>query len=95
MINNVTTKSNRVHRLFREQFTFQISVDTSPRASRGSRVAGAALAGGVTIVELGTPLLENEGVRTSCQPSGSSFPTALLLADMKTMDGGDVEARAV
>ena len=45
----------------RTRFTFQISVDVAT-LEQGRPVAGAALAGGVTIVEMATPLLKNQGV---------------------------------
>ena len=85
---------NRVRRLFRERFTFQISVDT-PHLHQGLAVAEAALKAGVTILELGTPLLKYEGVRNVVPIFRQRFPEALLLADMKTMDGGEGEANAV
>ena len=78
----------------RTGFTFQISVDVAT-IEQGLGVAGAALAGGVTIVEMGTPLLKNEGVSNVVPAFRRKFPEALLLADMKTMDGGGFEARAV
>jgi 3-keto-L-gulonate-6-phosphate decarboxylase len=76
------------------QFTFQISVDVAT-VKQGLGVAEAALAGGITIVEMGTPLLKNEGVSNVVPAFRGKFPEALLLADMKTMDGGGFEARAV
>src|ERR1700727_3263283 len=94
MTNDVPSESNRVRRLFRERFTFQISVDT-PHAPQGLAVAEAALKAGVTILELGTPLLKYEGVRNVVPIFRQRFPKALLLADMKTMDGGEGEANAV
>ena len=94
MTNDVPSESNRVRRLFRERFTFQISVDT-PHVPQGLAVAEAALKAGVTILELGTPLLKYEGVRNVVPIFRQRFPTALLLADMKTMDGGEGEANAV
>ena len=78
----------------RTQFTFQISVDVST-IKQGLGVAAAALAGGVTIVEMGTPLVKNEGVSNVVPAFRQKFPDALLLADMKTMDGGGGEARGV
>ena len=78
----------------RTRFTFQISVDVAT-LEQGLGVAGAALAGGVSIVEMGTPLLKNEGVSNVVPAFRRKFPEALLLADMKTMDGGAFEARAV
>lgn len=75
-------------------FSFQISVDVGT-IDQGLRVAAAALAGGITIVEMGTPLLKNEGVANVVPAFRKRFPEALLLADMKTMDGGGGEARGV
>ena len=75
-------------------FTFQISVDVAT-LEQGRAVAGAALAGGASIVEMGTPLLKNQGVSNVVPAFRQQFPEALLLADMKTMDGGAFEARAV
>jgi 3-hexulose-6-phosphate synthase len=86
--------SARVLDQLRTRFSFQISVDVAT-VEQGLRVAGAALAGGVTIVEMGTPLLKNEGVANVVPAFRRKFPEALLLADMKTMDGGGFEARAV
>src|SRR5580658_2326605 len=94
MIDDVPSESNRVRRLFRERFTFQISIDTS-YVSPGLAVAEAALKAGVTILELGTPLLKYEGVRNVVPIFRQRFPEALLLADMKTMDGGEGEASMV
>ena len=86
--------SARVLDRLRTRFTFQISVDVAT-LEQGRAVAGAALAGGVTIVEMGTPLLKNQGVSNVVPAFRRQFPDALLLADMKTMDGGAFEARAV
>jgi 3-hexulose-6-phosphate synthase len=88
------TASARVLDRLRTRFTFQISVDVAT-LEQGLGVAGAALAGGVSIVEMGTPLLKNEGVSNVVPAFRRKFPEALLLADMKTMDGGAFEARAV
>jgi len=78
----------------RTSFTFQISVDVGT-LEHGLGVAAAALAGGVTIVEMGTPLLKTQGVANVVPAFRQRFPEALLLADMKTMDGGGGEARGV
>ena len=86
--------SARVVDRLRTRFTFQISVDVAT-VQQGLGVAAAALAGGVNIVEMGTPLLKNEGVSNVVPAFRKKFPEALLLADMKTMDGGAFEARAV
>src|SRR5215207_38756 len=86
--------SARLIEQLRTRFTFQISVDVAT-LEQGRTVAAAALAGGVTIVEMGTPLLKNQGVANVVPAFRKQFPEALLLADMKTMDGGAGEARGV
>jgi 3-hexulose-6-phosphate synthase len=86
--------SARVLDRLRTRFTFQISVDVAT-LEQGFGVAAAALAGGVNIVEMGTPLLKNQGVANVVPAFRRKFPEALLLADMKTMDGGGFEARAI
>jgi 3-hexulose-6-phosphate synthase len=86
--------SARVLDRLRTRFTFQISVDVAT-LQQGLSVATAALAGGVNMVEMGTPLLKNEGVSNVVPAFRKQFPQALLLADMKTMDGGASEARGV
>src|SRR5690606_36970037 len=55
----------------------------------------AALRAGITLVEMGTPLLKTEGVRHVIPAFRQRFPEALLLADMKSMDGAGFEARSV
>ena len=52
-------------------------------------------AGGIDLIEIGTPLCKFEGVRNVVPIFRQRFPEALILADMKTMDGGGFEARAV
>ena len=84
--------SARVVDQLRTGFTFQISVDVGT-IEQGLRVAGAALAAGITIVEMGTPLLKNEGVTNVVPAFRRKFPEALLLADMQG-DGLDEAAAA-
>jgi hypothetical protein len=86
--------SSRVVDRLRTRFTFQISVDVAT-LEQGLPVAKAALAGGVSIVEMGTPLVKSSGVLNVVPAFRKQFPDALLLADMKTMDGGASEARGV
>jgi 3-keto-L-gulonate-6-phosphate decarboxylase len=86
--------SARVVEQLNTRFMFQISVDV-PTIELGLSVATAALAGGVNIVEMGTPLLKNQGIANVVPAFRRTFPEALLLADLKTMDGGAFEARAV
>jgi 3-keto-L-gulonate-6-phosphate decarboxylase len=86
--------SARLLSRLRTELSFQISVDTGNLA-QGLSVAAAALSAGITLVEMGTPLLKAEGVLNVVPAFRQRFPEALLLADMKTMDGGAFEARAV
>src|SRR5215510_949497 len=86
--------STRVVDRLRTRFSFQISVDVNA-LDQGLAVATAALAGGVDIVEMGTPLVKNQGVANVVPAFRKRFPDTLLLADMKTMDGGGGEARSV
>jgi len=86
--------SARVIEQLRTQFTFQISVDVD-NIPQGLVVAEAALKAGITLVEIGTPLCKYEGVRNVVPVFRQRFAKALLLADMKTMDGGGFEARTV
>ena len=86
--------SARVVDRLRTDYSFQISVDVGT-LEQGLRVAAAAVAGGANVIEMGTPLLKNQGVVNVVPAFRAKFPDALLLADMKTMDGGSGEARAV
>lgn len=86
--------SGRVVEMLRSRFTFQISVDVD-NIPLGLSVAEAALAAGVDIVELGTPLCKTAGTSNAIPAFRARFPEALLLADMKSMDGVGYEARAV
>ncbi len=86
--------SARVVDQLKTSYTFQISVDVST-IDEGLYVAEAALAGGVDILEMGTPLLKKAGVSNVVPAFRQAFPDALLLADMKSMDGAGGEARAV
>lgn len=76
------------------RLSFQISVDVGT-LDLGLSVAGAAVAAGIDIIEMGTPLLKTQGVANVVPAFRKRFPDALLLADMKTMDGGGGEARSV
>ena len=86
--------SARVLDMLRTEFTFQISVDTD-NLPQAFVVAEAALAAGITLVEMGTPLLKTEGVKNVVPAFRARFPEALILADMKSMDGAGFEARGV
>lgn len=74
--------------------SFQISVDTSD-LGQGLVVARAAAAAGIDVIEMGTPLLKFEGVHQVIPAFRAAFPEAVLLADMKSMDGVGGEAEKV
>lgn len=86
--------SARVMEKLRGEPTFQMSVDTD-NLPQAFTVADAAQAAGITLIEMGTPLLKCEGVHNVVPAFRQRYPDAVLLADMKTMDGGAFEARAV
>ena len=76
--------SARVLDRLKTRLSFQISVDVGT-LDLGLTVAAAGLAGGVDIVEMGTPLLKTQGVANVVPAFRKRFPGALLLADMKTV----------
>ena len=61
--------------------------------SRALKVAEAAVAGGAEYVEVGTPLIKSEGL-DAVRRVREQFPDATVIADMKTMDAGRIEAEA-
>jgi 3-hexulose-6-phosphate synthase/6-phospho-3-hexuloisomerase len=61
--------------------------------SRAMQAAEAAVAGGATYIEAGTPLIKSEGL-DAVRALRSKFPDAVIIADMKTMDAGKIEAEA-
>jgi len=61
--------------------------------SRAMTVAEAAIAGGADILEVGTPLIKSEGL-DAVRKLRDAFPNATILADMKTMDAGKIEAES-
>jgi len=61
--------------------------------SRALKVAEAAVAGGVDYLEAGTPLIKSEGLDV-VRKLREMFPNRTIIADMKTMDAGKIEAEA-
>ena len=61
--------------------------------SRAVKVAEAAVAGGADYIEAGTPLIKSEGLDT-VRTLRKMFPDRTIIADMKTMDAGRIEAEA-
>jgi 3-hexulose-6-phosphate synthase/6-phospho-3-hexuloisomerase len=60
---------------------------------RAVDVALAAVAGGADYIEAGTPLIKSEGL-DCIRKLRALFPEKTLIADMKTMDAGRIEAEA-
>ena len=60
---------------------------------RALKVAQAAVAGGADYIEAGTPLIKSEGL-DAVRKLREMFPDKTIIADMKTMDAGKVEAEA-
>jgi|Deesub1362A_J573_1020465.scaffolds.fasta_scaffold09779_4 3-hexulose-6-phosphate synthase/6-phospho-3-hexuloisomerase len=53
-------------------------------------IAGEAVRGGADWLEAGTPLIKNHGM-LAVKKLKASFPRCVIVADMKTMDTGDLE----
>ncbi|MFW6062333.1 MAG: orotidine 5'-phosphate decarboxylase / HUMPS family protein, partial [Planctomycetota bacterium] len=60
---------------------------------RALGVAKAAVAGGADLLEAGTPLIKSEGL-DAVRRLRELFPDVTIIADMKTMDAGKIEAEA-
>ena len=60
---------------------------------RALAVARDAVAGGADYIEAGTPLIKSEGL-DAVRQLRSAFPDKTIIADMKTMDAGKIEAEA-
>jgi len=60
---------------------------------RALKVAEAAVAGGADFLEAGTPLIKSEGL-DAVRRLREIFPDRTIVADMKTMDAGKIEAEA-
>lgn len=73
----------------REEPYLQIALDVinTPRALQ---IAEEAIKGGVDWIEAGTPLIKSEGMNI-LRELHKKFPSRILVADMKTADGGSVE----
>lgn len=62
-------------------------------AERALKVAAEARAGGVNWLEAGTPLIKSEGLEV-VRKLRRTFPDAVIIADLKTMDAGRVEVES-
>jgi 3-hexulose-6-phosphate synthase/6-phospho-3-hexuloisomerase len=68
---------------------FQIALDVI-NLHRGLQIAEEAVEGGVEWIEAGTPLIKAEGM-DSIRALHKKFPKHIIVADMKTVDGGAIE----
>ena len=75
-----------------EKIAMQVALDFVD-LSRALPVAEAAVAGGADYIEAGTPLIKSEGL-DAVRKLRQVFPGHTIVADMKTMDAGRVEAEA-
>lgn len=57
---------------------------------RALQIAEEAVRGGVDWIEVGTPLLKSEGMN-AVRALKKRFPNKIIVADMKTVDGGAIE----
>jgi 3-hexulose-6-phosphate synthase/6-phospho-3-hexuloisomerase len=72
------------------RITVQVSLDVRT-VNEALRMARAAVRAGVDWLEAGTPLILAEGLR-SIRELHKEFPNHPIIADLKTMDGGGLEA---
>lgn len=68
---------------------FQIALDLVD-LDRAIKIAEEAVKGGVEWIEVGTPLIKSEGMN-AIRTIYNKFPNRVIVADMKTVDGGSVE----
>ena len=73
----------------REEPYLQIALDVI-NTHRALQIAEEAIKGGVDWIEAGTPLIKSEGMNI-LRELHKKFPGKILVADMKTVDGGSVE----
>ncbi len=75
-----------------ESAKLQLALDflELPRALKVAEAAGPA---GVDYIEAGTPLIKSEGL-SAVRELRKKFPDKLIVADMKVMDAGRIEAEA-
>lgn len=85
-----TVGSSRAGTIDLSETTTQVSLDVTSEAEALAMARGAARAG-VDWLEAGTPLILAEGLRC-VQALRREFPNHPIVADLKTMDGGGLEA---
>lgn len=71
----------------------QVALDLDADLKTVVRIARAAYRGGAQIVEAGTPALKRHGTDRLIPELRKVAPDALIVADLKTMDVGNLEAK--
>ncbi|MEM2419052.1 MAG: geranylgeranylglyceryl/heptaprenylglyceryl phosphate synthase, partial [Candidatus Hadarchaeales archaeon] len=71
----------------------QVALDLDADLQTVVEIARAAYEGGARVIEAGTPNIKRHGVENLLPALRSACPEAVLVADMKTMDVGNLEAR--
>jgi len=71
----------------------QVALDMDADVKTIAKMAEQVYAGGARIIEAGTPPLKRHGVDRLIPALRKAAPKALLVADLKTMDVGNLEAR--
>ncbi|MFN4133873.1 MAG: orotidine 5'-phosphate decarboxylase / HUMPS family protein, partial [Candidatus Hadarchaeales archaeon] len=71
----------------------QVALDLDADVATIEKIAKDVYAGGAKIIEAGTPAVKRHGVERLLPRLRKAAPKALLVADLKTMDVGNLEAR--
>ncbi|MFQ6076294.1 MAG: orotidine 5'-phosphate decarboxylase / HUMPS family protein [Candidatus Bathyarchaeia archaeon] len=71
----------------------QVALDLDAEVETICRIAKQSYAGGARIVEAGTPAIKRHGTDRLIPALREAAPQALVVADLKTMDVGNLEAR--
>lgn len=71
----------------------QVALDPPIALESLCEIAKQAYNGGARVIEAGTPALKLHGLRNILPALKKEVPNSVLVADMKTMDVGDLEAK--
>lgn len=71
----------------------QVALDMDADIETICSIAKKAYAGGARIIEAGTPAIKRHGTDNLIPPLRKACPEAIIVADLKTMDVGNLESR--
>jgi len=71
----------------------QVALDLDADVDSIAKIAEKAYSAGAKIIEAGTPAVKRHGVDALIPALRAAAPGAVIVADLKTMDVGDLEAR--